>query len=64
MMQSLNGLFPDPTSDFQSSSPGMQQARQHAAESADMLLWGASQSHSLAKLKMWSGIIKSVNDQQ
>lgn len=64
MMQSLNGLFPDPTSDFQSSSPGLKEARQHAAESADMLLWGASQAHSLAKLKMFSSMAKSVNDQQ
>lgn len=47
-----------------SGNPMVQSAQQGSAEAMEFQLWVSQQATSLAKLKIFSAMAKSVNDQQ
>lgn len=46
------------------AAPAAMQAQQNAQDAMAFQLWASSQSHSLARLKIFHTMAKTINDQQ
>jgi hypothetical protein len=49
---------------YQRASADVKDVRQAGDEAMDFQMWAIAQSHSMAKMKTFAAMAKSVNDQQ
>lgn len=59
---SNNFLDNDPR--YQHASSNVKDVRKAGDEAMDFQLWAVAQAHSLAKLKTFASMAKTINDQQ
>ncbi|MEN3291417.1 MAG: hypothetical protein V7642_670 [Burkholderiales bacterium] len=57
-----NFLDNDPR--YQQTSPVTKEVRHAADEAMDFQLWAVAQAHSLAKMKTFAAMAKTINEQQ
>lgn len=61
----LNNLYqPGPQREMGAQAERMRAMEEVTAKSMDQILWASSQSSALSKLKVFSSMAKTVNDQQ
>ena len=61
----LNNLYqPGPAREMGAQAERMRAMEEVTAKSMDQILWASSQSSALSKLKVFSSMAKTVNDQQ
>ncbi|HEY8608095.1 MAG TPA: hypothetical protein VIM12_13355 [Noviherbaspirillum sp.] len=49
---------------YQQTSPAVKELREAGDEAMDFQLWSIAQAHSLAKIKTFATMAKTINDQQ
>lgn len=49
---------------YQQTAPAVKELRGAADEAMDFQLWAIAQAHSLAKMKTFAAMAKTINDQQ
>jgi hypothetical protein len=63
-MQLGSSEFLDNDPRYQRASSDVKEVRQAGDEAMDFQLWAVAQAHSLAKLKTFASMAKSINEQQ